>query len=217
MKKIVFILLCFWFCQALCWAEMQYVTEVMSITMRTGPGVKHKIIAMLKSGEKIDILENGDGWTRVRSRNGQEGWVLTRFLTTEKPVRPVLDELSGKYQALLKEFNRTSAENMTLKEENQRLQKELTEKETVLAEVNSAYEKLKEDSADFLAVKNNLENTQKELSDLKRKSKELETVVVKLQNSQILKGISIGAGILLLGIIIGLKFKRQRRRSSLLS
>jgi SH3 domain protein len=217
MKKIVLIIVSIGLCQAVSWAQTQYVKEIMSITMRTGPGTGHKIIHMLKSGEKLDILESGDGWTRIRAKNGQEGWVLNRYLTDETPVRPALNALKGKHHALLEEFNRASTENAALKMDNQQLQKELEEKEAAFAKVNSAWETLKTDSAEFITVRNDLENSEMERSELKTKSKELEAVVIKLQNSQILKGISIGAGILLLGMLIGLRFKRDRKRSSLLS
>ncbi|MFO7962904.1 MAG: TIGR04211 family SH3 domain-containing protein [Desulfobacterales bacterium] len=217
MKKIVVILFCLWMSQTSCWAELRYVKEVMSITMRTGAGIKHKIITMLESGEQVNVLEKGDGWTRIRTGDGREGWVLARYLTTDKPVRPVLDALNREHEKLLKKFERVSAENTALKQEVQALRDELAEKDASFKAVDTEYQTLKSESTDFITVKSDYESAQKELAKIRERSQQLEAGMIKLQNSQLIKGISIGAGILILGILIGLKFKRQRRKSSLLS
>jgi len=75
---------------------------------------------------------------------------------------------------------------------------------------------LKKDYADLLSYKAKMERDVKELEDLRKKSEILEENFKKLKNNQLIMGILIGAGILLLGIILGSISKRQRRRSSLL-
>ncbi len=34
-------------------AETMYVSDLVEITLRTGQGIDHKIIAMIKSGQKV--------------------------------------------------------------------------------------------------------------------------------------------------------------------
>ncbi|MFO7912531.1 MAG: SH3 domain-containing protein, partial [Desulfotignum sp.] len=46
--------------------------------MRTGPGVEHKIVAMLVSGTRLEILEYQDDWSMVQTDDQKSGWVLTR-------------------------------------------------------------------------------------------------------------------------------------------
>ena len=38
-------------------AQDIYVNGVIKITMRMGPGVEHKIVAMLTSGSKLETIE----------------------------------------------------------------------------------------------------------------------------------------------------------------
>ncbi len=199
-----------------CLAETLYVSDVLKITMRTGQGVEHKIVSIITSGEKVEVLESGEGWTNVRSIKGKEGWVLSRYLTTQEPPRPLLDSLRKKYQTISENFDISSEENTMLKTETQRLRSELSDKEEALNDIKSAFEALKADSSDFLLVKAKLEASSEELVDLRIKSKQLEDMVAKLRKNQIIKGILIGAGILLMGFIVGFSTKRQRRRSSLL-
>ena len=52
-----------------------YVTDIMKITMRTGQGLDYKILDWVKSGEEVEILQQGDQWTMVRRADGKEGWV----------------------------------------------------------------------------------------------------------------------------------------------
>ncbi len=62
-----------------------YVSGVTKITMRTGPGTEHKIVVMLTSGSKLEIMEYQKDWSQVRTDRGKTGWVLSRFLTEEAP------------------------------------------------------------------------------------------------------------------------------------
>jgi len=66
------------------WATEAYVSDSFEITFRTGPGVDRKIIATLRSGDRVQVLEAGETWSRIRPfREGisdTEGWVLSRYL-----------------------------------------------------------------------------------------------------------------------------------------
>ncbi len=52
-------------------AEDIYVTGITNITMRTGPGLEHKIIAMLETGTKLEIVEYQKDWSRVKKDPGE--------------------------------------------------------------------------------------------------------------------------------------------------
>jgi len=66
-------------------AETMYVGDIIKITVRTGPGINHKIVAMINSGERVEVLKPEDEWSLVRITNGKEGWVLSRFLKSKEP------------------------------------------------------------------------------------------------------------------------------------
>jgi SH3 domain protein len=40
-------------------AESMYVTDVLKATLRTGPSTDYKIIKMVESGQKIELIEPG--------------------------------------------------------------------------------------------------------------------------------------------------------------
>jgi len=81
-------------------AETIYVSDLAEIAIRSGQGVDHKIIAMIKSGQQVEVLETDDQWTKIRLPDGKEGWVTNRFLSSKLPCIIELEELKKKYETL---------------------------------------------------------------------------------------------------------------------
>ena len=71
----------------------QWVTDDLSVTMRSGKSNQHKIVKFLTSGTKATVLkvdqETGYSLVRVGSK---EGWVVSQYLNSEKPPREQLAE-----------------------------------------------------------------------------------------------------------------------------
>ncbi len=100
MKQIILTGVCLIALFTLAHAETMYVGDIVKITVRTGPGTEHKIITMVKSGQQVEVLQPDIHWSEVLLKNGKQGWVLNRFLTTEKPCRLLLESLEKDYKAL---------------------------------------------------------------------------------------------------------------------
>ncbi len=200
-------------------AETMYISDTIKITFRTGPGIGHKIVAMIKSGEKVEALkpeEPVEEWSFVRLTDGKEGWVLSRFLKSKEPDRLVLDRLKKKHNVLKKQAVSTIEENKVYKKENKKLNSELKTNKEISREIKSSYEALKKESAEFLELKSNYEKTSSNLIEQTKKAEKLEEELTSLLLHQNIKWFLSGAGVLLLGFVIGFSTKRQRRRSSLL-
>ncbi len=196
--------------------ETRYISDLMEITLRTGPGTGRKIIAMLPSNLKVEVLSENGQWTKVRTPEGKEGWVVSRFLTTETPKSIKLDRLQKKYDELRQRAETLAKENTELKAKNEELSTQLAEKTRAFDELNKTYQTLKTESAEFLAVKEKYEKTASRLAEQTSKAERLESELSKLEFHQNIRWFLSGAGVLLVGFIIGFSAKRQRRRSSLL-
>ena len=200
------------------YAETMYVGDIVKITVRTGPGTEHKIITMVKSGQQVEVLQPDIHWSEVLLKNGKQGWVLNRFLTTEKPCRLLLKSLEKQNKAL-SDRDGPSYQKMIeeFKAENARLKAELAEREQSLAACQKSYNMLRTESADFLALKSEHKNIRKQLATAKQKQKQSELALHKIQNQRDILWVLCGAGILIVGFIIGcFSFRGGRRRSSLL-
>ena len=215
MKYFLFLGLSFIFSTISVQAETMYVTDNLSVTVRTGQDATHKIIAIIKSGQKVEVLEEGDQWTLVRLQNGKEGWVLTRYLISDIPKAILLAELQAKYADVAAQAEALKEENNSLRSDNKELSSALDEKQKAYSNLQSDYETLKTDSTGFLELKSKYEKASIELSKQTKKAKEFEEQVERLQLYQYIKWFLAGSGVLLVGFIFGFSSKRQRRQSSL--
>jgi uncharacterized protein YgiM (DUF1202 family) len=54
-----------------------------SVNIRTSPSVKSRIVAKLKGGHSIEVLETRDNWLKVKWQKGaavRQGWLKRRFV-----------------------------------------------------------------------------------------------------------------------------------------
>jgi len=192
-------------------AETVYVNGAMKVTMRTGAGVEHKIIAMVRTGERLDMMEKKDDWSRVRTPKGKEGWILTRFITAETPLSLVVDELQKINQELSEKLSKERAENASLSDRLKKQNTTLSETETKLNSVDKSYKALKQESAGFLALK----KKHKEMNSQFKEQNQRVAALEKSLGKEDIKWFLSGAGVLVAGILLGLS-ARKKRKSSLM-
>ena len=181
-------------------AEDMYVASVTEISLRTGPSVDNKIIAMLKTGNKLEIIEFNKDWSQVRTDNGKSGWVLSRFITPKKPEILLLDELKEKNQNLLSKIAQLEEEN-----------KSLAAKKASLVELEEKFNKLQQDSAEFLKL-------DAKYKDAIQQNEAQKAFIEKLEanmDSEPKLWFLIGPGVFIVGLFFGLS-SRKKKRTSLL-
>ncbi len=192
----------------------RYITDQLEITLRSGESTKHQILRMLRSGTAVEVLETNaeSGYSRVRTPGGMEGWVITRYLENIPSARQRLAETEkklAKLQASNRQFNQNvsslskekgslNSQIKKLSQENKKLGQELTS--------------IKKTSASALALDN-------ENKALKIKLRKLEAdYQLSQQENAVLKDrtardwFMVGAGVILLGIGIGLVIPKIRWR-----
>jgi SH3 domain protein len=216
MKRLIIIAILLVLLPAVVHAEKRYINDLLEITLRTGQGIDHKIIEIVKSGQMVEVIKPGDQWTKIRRLNGTEGWVVSRFLTSNKPNILLLKELQEKHEAIMIRTDSQLEEIAKLQEDNKELRSKLAVSAKMLNDLNNSYETLKKGSGDFLQLKSNYNKATAQLTKQKQKIQQYEDELSKLEQRQIFRWIFTGAGILFLGFLIGLSGKRQRRRLSLL-
>ena len=166
-------------------AQSWYVNVEIKSALRTGPGLERKILAFVATGDRVaEILEENEEWSHVRLASGKEGWMPKRYLTATKPSNLLLEELQGQHAELEARAARLEEENRALNAKNEQLSTNLTTKTSAMENLNRDFGELKKDS------------------DAK-----------SFQMRKYLVFFFSGAGILFIGILLGLVMKRQRRKS----
>ena len=195
----------------------RYVSDQLEITMRNGQGVKFAIKRVLTSGDRLELIEvNSSGYSKVRTIEGVEGWVLTRYLMNAPSVRNLGADSAQKVVNLELELAKTKEElqnlsikvtasdsvNMTLKETSQRLKKEL--------------DSLKITASGSIALDNENIQLKEQIQQNHHRTQALTLENTAIKNSDGQSWFLIGVAVLLGGIILGLILPRLRfqRKSS---
>lgn len=197
------------------YGETMYVSDVLKLTLRTGPSIENKIISVIESGQMMEVIKFGDEWSQVRLPNGKEGWVLSRYLTTNETHNIKLERLEAMHNNLTIQAAELLEENNRLKAENTRLSTEFNAGQKELVQTKADYEALKTEAAEFLTVKANYNRAASQLAEQTARVNQLEEELSSLEMNTYIKWFLAGSGVLIVGFLIGFSTKRQRRRPAL--
>lgn len=199
-------------------AEMGYVTDDFEVMLRTGPSIQNKIIRPLRSGTRIELLreDSGNGHSQVQTSDGEIGYILRRFISTQPSARNEvirlqnqLDELRSdpsELQTLLADAQEQNQQlialNVELTDANQRIKselKEITEVSGDVVQIAAQNRKLESEVQELLL----------QLDDIRIQNEALK------DNSETIRNL-IGAGLVFLGLLLGwiLSISGRRNRNS---
>ena len=197
-------------------AETRYVTDLLKLPLRTGPSTEYKILALVESGQRLDVVEPGENWSMVRLDNGKEGYVLNRYLVNQPTSAVRLEQLQSQHAILKQQTDALIEENQRFKEENQTYKTTLDSNEKELQKLDTDYKDLKASAAEFLSLKKKYQEVSTKLAEQTKKANALDKELSGLEMNQYIKWFLAGSGVLLVGFIIGFSAKRGRRRPSLM-
>lgn len=193
-------------------AETAYVDDLLKITLRTGQGTSHQILRMLNSGTQLEVLEEGDQYTRVRTSDGLEGWVLSQYLTKTPIARDRLVQaekrlakLKGDNQQLQQALEELRQEKGSVEKEQQSLSAE-TEK------LSQELEHLREVSARPIELDRQNRDLNQKVEKLQLEIEQLKSDNAQLQDRTQREWFITGAGVLFGGILLGLILPMLRRK-----
>jgi SH3 domain protein len=197
--------------------EQAYVSDQLEIQFRSGPSLQHKILRMLKSGTPVQILEGQEssGYSYVSLTSGEEGWILSRYLTRHPVASSLLEANSSKMSETLDSNKNLKAENQTLKIEKDSAEKSAKELSEEVSRLSSELTSIRQASLSIIQIQNDRDSLQKKNIELENK---LQTVLREkqaLDSSTQQNWFMIGTGVLGGGIILGIMLPRlsSRRKS----
>ena len=199
----------------------RYVSDKFSITMRGGQGTEHKVIKSVRTGTKLELLEvSEEGYSFVRTPKGLEGWVLSRYLL-EQPVaadrlvkaESRIKSLRNKNKDLNKQLKSFKSDSSSLKKDSSRLGKSNKKLQKELNNIKSI-------AANQIALSTENKSLKEEVLSLKREMQTVQQDNMSLQDRSARDWFLIGAGVCVVGIIMGLilpnmRFRRKQSWTSL--
>ena len=172
----------------------QYITDEVVATLREQPKNDATIRGQLKSGTRITVLESlgPDSFTHVRTEDGKEGWIPSRFVSANPAAK---DRLAPVQQDLAQARDHVKT-----------LERDLATTRDSLAKAAPALELAKDNETLRAAV------AEKEQAgiELQRRYGEEEA-----RRKTLLMGAGLVAAGVVLGLLLPLLGRRQRRRGGL--
>ena len=84
--------------------ESMYVTDILRLGLHASSDTSDQPFRMLVSGDELETLERSRYYARVRTANGDVGWVKASYLIDEKPAQARLTELTRERDRLAGEL-----------------------------------------------------------------------------------------------------------------
>jgi curli biogenesis system outer membrane secretion channel CsgG len=55
------------------------IVKPSALNVRSGPGSSHSIVSVVRSGDRLEVLEHSGDWIRIRTETGNEGWISGKY------------------------------------------------------------------------------------------------------------------------------------------
>lgn len=106
---------------ALAGAETAYVTDILRLGIHNAQDTSDRAFRNLVSGTELEVLERVPNYARVRTAEGQEGWVKSAYLVTEKPAQLRVAEVEAQISRLREQLDESGAAAMAARREAEQL------------------------------------------------------------------------------------------------
>ena len=196
-------------------AQTRYVSDRTIVELRRGPSTEYLILRNLEAGERVEVLEQDEaaGYSRVRvADQGTEGWILTRYLSTEPIARERLVVTERSLAAARERVTALEAQTAELSRDLAATRTDLEQSRTSHAAVSRELADIRAASANVVAIRDQNSSLQQRLEQREREVGQLTTENTRLiaRNNQ--NWFVVGAAVLLAGIVIGLVAPSLRRK-----
>lgn len=193
-----------------------YVSDNFEVTLRSGPTLQHKILRMVPTGSKLELIENQGEWSQVKYNN-VEGYVQTRFITTDLPKDIVIRTLQRRTEQLEQKSSQATDQSGKLGSENKELKAALEQTTSELTRIQKEYDDLRSDAAGVFELKKNYEDTRAKLEAMSAEAEQLKAMNKELRSDATMRWFMAGAGIVVFSWLVGFILGRSgRKRKSML-
>jgi len=195
-------------------AETRYVSDRLEIQMRTGKGTQFRIMRMLPSGTAVEILETDqeNGYTRIRAPGGVEGWVLSRLLMKGQAAREKLAAAEKRLARLELENRKLNSSFAGLKKEKGGTDQELRKFSKENRKLGQELENIRRTASSSLAIDAENRELKSRIVAYERQVQSLQQENSGLKDRTARDWFMVGAGVVILGMVIGLIVPRIRWR-----
>ena len=206
--------------QVSAWSDTTlYVSDELSIPIRSGASTQYRILKFLQSGTPLSVLESDEesGYSRVETPDGKEGWVETSKLMRQQSARDriiLINQRMEQMKAREGDLKKTIAD---LESQRNDLQQQTADLNRKSRAQEDELEKLRKTAAEPIMISRQNRTLEHELAQERATTQALEQENQELKDRGIKEWFMIGAGVSLGSLFFGLiipNFKWRRKRNS---
>ncbi len=194
------------------WASAAtYVADFQKVSLRSAPSATDAIIKMIPTDTRVTVLETQGEWAKIKVEEGVEGWVHTRGLSQDTPVRQKLAYAEKKLEEARTDASQKDQGVKGVSKERDDLKTALVAKEKELETLRQEFQALTTASADVVKLQKDYKSAAMQVNDYYVKNQQLEEKL----GQQSLFWFLAGAGVLLVGMLLGRNARKNNYSSSL--
>lgn len=106
-------------------AETAYVSDTLRVGVRPTPDSHAAPTGVIKTGMRLQVLDNHEGYVRVKTEDGEEGWIRDTYVISTPPAMIQLQGLQQRHNELEGKFKKLEQDNQVLQEANRVLNQRL--------------------------------------------------------------------------------------------
>ncbi len=200
-------------------AATRYVTDQFKINLRSGESSSHRILRGLESGAPVEVLSVNEetGYSKVRAGGDLEGYVLSYQLMDEPSARQRLAAAEARLRELQQEPDKLASKLSVLQQNYTKLEAENAKLAKLRTQLQQELDGIRRTAANAVQIANERSELRKNVINLTRQVEDLKQENRDLGNQTAQNWFLIGAGVVLLGVILGLilpHLRFQRRKNS---
>ena len=102
-------------------AERAWIRGEVRLNLRAEPETHYRILDVVKTGDRVEVLERRGDWVKLREPDGNEGWIRAGYLQSEPPPSVLVTRLETELSTLGDRMVRAQAELASLRSAKQAL------------------------------------------------------------------------------------------------
>lgn len=213
-RKVCCLMLLFLFLGTPALAQTLYVSDQFQITLRTGPSQEHRIISMLPTGTKLQVLQTLPEWVQVRTPEGKQGWVLKRYTMQRVPREQEISQLQATLQRLQEQAGSNQAKSASLQKNKMELQANLQKLERQLQDLEQKHRDLQRDAGNIEGIKQELQRSKTALELNREQVNKLRQENQELSSRKNLYWFLAGGGTFAFAGLLGFFLGRTQRKKN---
>lgn len=196
------------------WAKSMVITDRIEVGVRSGIGIEQKFIGTIKTGDRVEVLESDQNWSKIKMANGTVGWVASRFLVDQlKTAAAAVDPKALEELKAAKEQNLALAKQLEgYKQEREKLLKENEEGQKALQVLQQ--EKQGRVAPEINQLKSQNVQLEKQIQELKQQAATSRQQEKNRILTEQIGWFLAGSGVLFIGLILGWLASRGKKKTS---